>query len=898
MSAAKDWPLLLAGPIVRRVEPGYVSVWVALKEPRAVRLSIFEAPVDTGPGGTIFAEPASLMNGITRTVRVGANLHVAVADASSPDPLLPGHIYAYNVSFGPHGSEGFAATEDLRSLLLLRDHRPVEPPATEPPPADPQPFVLPYLALGYEPNLLPTFVLPPDDLAGLRVVHGSCRRPAARVPDLLTSLDEQIEAARTDAAARPHQLFMTGDQIYADDVAPALLHLCTAVGNELMGTVEQLPISWAPPGQEGQLTPFPCDHTHFPAGARKGVVREDGRMTTVDGESHLLSLGEFCAMHLLAWNNALWPKKLPTFDELFWQAPLPNSKFDTVHAGIDFPPGPWQLHTGLYDGATVGLKNVCEDTKKLRLFTPENVGKVLKCISANESLKEKFGKETEKQPGDIKAFRDGIPKVRRALANVPSYMMFDDHEVTDDWNLSAIWRDRVLTSPLGRTVLRNGLLAYLVCQGWGNDPKSFYEDIPGSDGTTLDPSPRKRLLHLCVPKIFPAAGDAPADNTAALNEVDQLLGLDGGDPPVHWHYQVDGPRHRVLVLDSRTRRAFRSRTSPPINLSPSALRDQIPDLTASPLPAGIEVLFVVSPLPLFGVPLFEEFAGQLAVRAYDATHHTAIAGMPGTNPDAGEGWANIPEALEEVLAKLAPYRRIVVLSGDVHYGHSSEVSYWLREDAAPARFAQFTASGMKNVWPDSVVILNRSFGLFENVIDLFNPVQRHGWFSHEPPALRLPEGTRPMPGIRLALLTTPLLLPAIPWPEGTVVERQPDWAWRLQLVADKRPHNKLPGGAKPAALDPANPEADAPASVEGYRLAARRHAQQLEKTSHTRRLLFASNFGVITFSRDDENRLTARQELFARPGGSGSAAAFTVHDIALDAPPEPMPLVEIEQPQP
>ena len=29
----------------------------------------------------------------------------------------------------------------------------------------------------------------------------------------------------------------------------------------------------------------------------------------------------------------------------------------------------------------------------------------------------------------------------------------------------------------------------------------------------------------------------------------------------------------------------------------------------------------------------------------------------------------------------------------------------------------------------------------------------------------------------------------------------------------------------------------------------------------------------------------------------GSAAAFTVHDIALDAPPEPMPLVEIEQPE-
>ncbi|MQA89822.1 MAG: hypothetical protein GEU90_06260, partial [Gemmatimonas sp.] len=129
MPSAKDWPLLLAGPIVRRVEPNFVSVWVALKEPRAVRLSVFDAPVDTGPGDALFTEPAALISGVTRTVRVGENLHIAVAeaapkpDAPFEDPLLPGHIYAYNVSFGPLDSDPFAATEDLRSLLLLRDHR-------------------------------------------------------------------------------------------------------------------------------------------------------------------------------------------------------------------------------------------------------------------------------------------------------------------------------------------------------------------------------------------------------------------------------------------------------------------------------------------------------------------------------------------------------------------------------------------------------------------------------------------------------------------------------------------------------------------------------------------------------------------------------------------------------
>ena len=49
-------------------------------------------------------------------------------------------------------------------------------------------------------------------------------------------------------------------------------------------------------------------------------------------------------------------------------------------------------------------------------------------------------------------------------------MIFDDHEVTDDWNLSPLWRDRVMTTSLGVTIVRNALLAYALFQDWGNDP--------------------------------------------------------------------------------------------------------------------------------------------------------------------------------------------------------------------------------------------------------------------------------------------------------------------------------------------------------------------------------------------------------------------------------------------
>ena len=219
-------------------------------------------------------------------------------------------------------------------------------------------------------------------------------------------------------------------------------------------------------------------------------------------------------------------------------------------------------------------------------------------------------------------------------------------------------------------------------------------------------SKQKTLLD-AIPRLFPA-GEARPPHPATSNEVDALLGLDGADPPVRWHYSVTGPKHKVLVLDVRTRRAFASRTSPPSNLSQMALTDQIPE---GPLPAGLEVLFVVAGLPPFGLPVIDEIGGSLAYRAFDAFQHADIAGMPGTNPDAIEAWVHDPITFEALLKRLAPYRKVIFLSGDVHYAHSGEASYWTKADQAPARFAQFTSSGIKNVWPHAVLTLSRSFAL-------------------------------------------------------------------------------------------------------------------------------------------------------------------------------------------
>ena len=141
---------------------------------------------------------------------------------------------------------------------------------------------------------------------------------------MLPALDTLIEEARHDIEARPQQLFLTGDQIYADDVATGFLHLLTPIGNDLLGSVERLPRKVLPdeggfdeqlPRERLPLTDEPVERLHFPAGLRKTVVMDEARLTTTDGGNHLLSFGEFCAMHLMVWSNVLWPATLPAYGE-------------------------------------------------------------------------------------------------------------------------------------------------------------------------------------------------------------------------------------------------------------------------------------------------------------------------------------------------------------------------------------------------------------------------------------------------------------------------------------------------------------------------------------------------------------------------------------------------------
>ncbi|HEY6669151.1 MAG TPA: hypothetical protein VI033_08365 [Candidatus Nitrosopolaris sp.] len=48
------------------------------------------------------------------------------------------------------------------------------------------------------------------------------------------------------------------------------------------------------------------------------------------------------------------------------------------------------------------------------------------------------------------------------MANIPTYMMFDDHDITDDRNITREWNERVKESDYGKQIVANGLAAFCI----------------------------------------------------------------------------------------------------------------------------------------------------------------------------------------------------------------------------------------------------------------------------------------------------------------------------------------------------------------------------------------------------------------------------------------------------
>jgi hypothetical protein len=312
----------------------------------------------------------------------------------------------------------------------------------------------------------------------------------------------------------------------------------------------------------------------------------------------------------------------------------------------------------------------------------------------------------------IDEFAAGLAAVRRVLAHLPVAMMFDDHDISDDWNLSREWEDAAYGHPFSRRVIGNALVAYLVNQGWGNRPEAFGTDM-------LD----------AVQAALQAPGAAVHD---AL--IDRLLGFRDW----HYHWPTTPP---LTVLDSRTHR-WRSEISA---RRPSGLMDweALTDLQQALL--GHPAVLLVSSAPIFGVKLIESLQRV-----------ATFLGRP-LVVDA-ENWMSHPGAGSAILNIFRHPRTpqtFVVLSGDVHYSFVYDVALRARArrvmpGAAGAAAAapgdprgpdiwQICSSGLRNRFPPRLLAVLDHLNRW--LYSPRSPLNRFTRRRHMRVTPRKPEGT-------------------------------------------------------------------------------------------------------------------------------------------------------------
>lgn len=828
-----DLPFLLAGPIVRRVEPRLVSVWIATSEPATTALRVWPGPMTagTGTGGDVFDPPGTVVRADQTTLRVGAKLHVSVITGTvAPDapPLLPGARYSYNVIFGE-------PKRDLRTLGLLEDT-----------PAQP--------ALGYQAGVLPSFATCPASIDDLVVLHGSCNKIHAKGgPNLLYAIDELVMENLDEPRHRPHQLWLTGDQVYADEVPSTLSRRITALGRQLLGADELMHVKHEEDGTTTELA-IKLVQSNFPAAYRKKLLLDVAHLTTIEGDSHLLGLTERLAMQLLLWSPDVWEREAEGGKVL-----LDDPK--AVLAGKQAP---------ITDATGADARDWL--ATHLEAFEDDNdFNKAVRAARDEVPL--------------VLAYSERLGRVRRALASVSTYMVFDDHDVTDDWNLCQFWKDRVVGNPLGRAILRDGLVAFALTQGWGNNPLA-YESGPAAD------------LLARTRELFPA-GAADGPNPQAAAAIDTLLGLGAQPPQMRWDYRVDGPAHRVIACDTRTRRGFTGPVSPPVHLPGDERDTQIPE---GPLEAGLEMLMVVLSQPALDPVLLGELTQGLISRG--ASSIASIAkkvedpreiALTGLEALDYEGWNARPAETARLLDRLATYKRVMILSGDVHFAVTLGLSFWRRGQGLVSVIGQFTSSAMQYITFPEVVVPLTGQGWANKLLGRGYPASFLIW--RDPVDEPVSSPTLPSRGLRRRMLQRPVLLPTTRWPPGASVAIPPDFAWSLQLISDTRPDAQRPEPVRPEALVAEFDSGDPLHGENGYSALARRHQNAVRKHSNTRTLGMFNKIARLSFMhRPDDGRLVARSELMSIDHHETTTSApepFTVHELVYDEPADtPEPTIE------
>ncbi|MER6689733.1 alkaline phosphatase D family protein [Streptomyces minutiscleroticus] len=248
------------------------------------------------------------------------------------------------------------------------------------------------------------------------------------------------------------------------------------------------------------------------------------------------------------------------------------------------------------------------------------------------------------------------PEVRWLLSTVPTCMIFDDHDVMDDWNTSGAWVEDMRATPWWRERVLSGLMSYWVHQHLGNLSPADLAD---------DPAYAKVL----------AASDG--DATDVLREFASRADTDPAS--VRWSYRRDFGRVRLLMVDNRAARVLDEQRRSMLDpgeaewLRAQALADR----------SSYDHLLIGASLPwLLPHLIHDAEAWDAALCRGERGARWAGFGEKLRRAADLEHWAAFPESfagLADLIAEAgsgpeAP-ATVCVLSGDVHHAYVAEATW-------------------------------------------------------------------------------------------------------------------------------------------------------------------------------------------------------------------------------
>ncbi|MFF4584217.1 alkaline phosphatase D family protein [Streptomyces sp. NPDC001388] len=302
------------------------------------------------------------------------------------------------------------------------------------------------------------------------------------------------------------------------------------------------------------------------------------------------------------------------------------------------------------------------------------------------------------------------PEVRWLLSTVPSCMIFDDHDVIDDWNTSAAWLADMRATPWWRERLLSGLMSYWVHQHLGN----------------LSPAA------LAADPLYAAVRAAP-DGTDVLR--DFACRADAEPATVRWSYRRDFGRVRVLMVDTRAARVLEEDGRAMLGRGEAEwLREQVLQD-----PGSYDHLLIGTSLPWLLPHLVHDVeAWNAALCRGDRGARWARFGERLRRAADLEHWAAFPDsfaALSELIAEAgsgpdAP-ATVLVLSGDVHHAYIAEPRWPGGAGGPEARVLQLTCSPVHNSVPLSIRMGFR-FGWSAAARALGRRFTRHGGLPRPP----------------------------------------------------------------------------------------------------------------------------------------------------------------------